>query len=316
MPFWLSGTQVRAPASSARLAARLPSAGDRHGAAVPAVADDHVGASARLDERRNALGVVLPVGVEHHDRLGRIGVGQQLRRAGRHRAALAAVFTASRRMRTRSSPASASSERGNLRRGAVVHQHDLVHVAQRGPRDVHRALRGEHRDDRCDAAGRGRAVGGGCGAGRARRAASGTSATSAVPPEPEHGAVAAAQLNGHAGERQRRRRGHPAPGEEDAAVAARLALGDEAREVSEAERGDETCAERRGGEAGAAAARLVAGAAASRPRQAAPRRSAAAAVHALGPGAAGEQHAERGEGTESERQDTGHGHAEPRLCSA
>ena len=147
IPFWVSGTHVRAAPSSAeaRRAVGDP-AGERHRAALAAIADHDVGAPARLDEGGEALGIVLPVGVEHDDRLRRTA-SPTARSATPAATALPLPPFASRAQDAHAAVAGEPVEgAGDGVGGTVVHQHHLVDVAQAGARHLDRPVRGEHRD--------------------------------------------------------------------------------------------------------------------------------------------------------------------------
>ena len=186
-------------------------------------------------------------------------------------------------------------------RGAVVHHHDLVHVGERGPDDLDGAVRREHRHDRAHARGQ-----------RARRRARGRRVTVSggerhqrgerEGAEPEHRAVAAGELDGHARQRQGGRRRDRAAGEEDAAVAACLAVRHEAGEVREAECGHEPGAQRGGGEGqrGGGEAGGGRGGEEAGPEQRGAREEDG--VDALGRRAAREHDPDRRDGAEGERE--------------
>ena len=223
MPFWVSGTHVRVRGEQrdARGAVADP-ADERHRAARRG--------GCRSRRRRGGSPRRRPGCAR--DRAGRRSRARRSPPAASgcasSRAAPAATalplppFAARRRMRTRSSPSSSSSEREIGCRGAVVHQHELVDVAQGGARHLDRAVGGEDGDHggdgrRARAQARLRERGARRCGGHERHDRGQSDGA-----EPEHGAVAAAQLDREPGERQRGRGGHRAPGEEDTAVAAGL----------------------------------------------------------------------------------------------
>ena len=206
MPFWVSGIHVRdgREQSQARRSVRGPSL-ERHRAPVAAPPDHRVGRARGLHERRDALGVVLTVGVEHQDGLRPLTLAQQCPYPGRYGAALAAVVT--EREHIDALVLRQGRERaGDLGRRPVVHQNEPVDVAQRRAGDLGGPARGEHGHDRGDR-GRPRPQRQGAGA-PALGDDQGDQRDQRGGAQPKDGPVAAGELDGDAGDRQRECGGH------------------------------------------------------------------------------------------------------------
>jgi hypothetical protein len=183
-------------------------------------------------------------------------------------------------------------------------------VAQRGACDLHRPVGGEHRDHRGHRV-RARAHREGPRPGSARRDRQRRQRRDRDRSEPEHRPVGAGELDGDPRERQRRSGGDRPSREEHAAVATRLAFGDEAREVGEAKRGDQAGPERRHRERRRSSGQSLGRGGRQQPRAEQRSTQEQQPLHAVRPRPCGQDHGQRRQRAKAERQDAGHTHTEP-----